>query len=181
MEKAKKIIQVSNKAWKITTYVASLFMALSALLIIVNIITRKFFNAPIYGSTELIAYGSLVIAGFAIIDCEWADGNITLTIILDMFSQKVHYIISAIEHILMGLFYIVCDYLLFHDTLTKFASKVVTTDLDMPKWIFSGIMVVGFTLMTVVAFVKAILLLMAAKNNERISFSEIGRVDDHDY
>ena len=181
MEKMNKIIQTSNKAWKITTYIASLFMALSALLIIVNILTRKFFNAPIYGSTELIAYGSLVIAGFAIIDCEWADGNITLTIILDMFSQKTHYIISAIEHILMGLFYIVCDYLLVHDTLTKIASKVVTTDLGIKKWIFSGIMAIGFILMTVVAFAKGTLLILAAKNNERISFSEIGRVDDHDY
>lgn len=181
MERINKIVRISGKIWNIFTRIASLFMALSALLIIVNIITRKFFNAPIFGSTELIAYGGLIIAAFAMIDCEWADGNITLTIILDKFSQKTHYVISAVEHLLMGCFYLVVDYLLISDTISKFGSKLVTTDLHMVKWIFSGITAIGFIVLTGVAFVKAALLFIAAKNKERISFNEIGRVDDHDY
>lgn len=181
MEKMDKIIKTSGKLWKIFTILSCIFMVFSAGLIIVNIITRKFFNAPIFGSTELISYASLVVAAFAMIDCEWADGNITLTIILDKFTRKNHYIINAIEHIIMGAFYIVVDYLLVKDTLTKFASKIVTTDLHMFKWIFSGITAIGFIVLTLVAFTKAALYIIAARNNERINFNEIGRVDARDY
>ena len=67
MEKINKIVRISGKIWLVFTRIASLFMALSAALIIVNIITRKFFNAPIFGSTELIAYASLIIAALAMI------------------------------------------------------------------------------------------------------------------
>jgi len=181
MEKMNRIIQRSGKIWKVFTVLACIFMSFSAVIIIVNIITRKFFNAPIFGSTEMVSYASLAVASFAMIDCEWADGNITLTILLDHLRQKTHYFVNAIEHIIMGAFYIIVDILLVRDTLSKFATKLITTDLHMSKWIFSGITAVGFIVLTFVAFTKAALYILAAKNNETINFNEIGRVDARDF
>lgn len=181
MEKMNKIIQRSGKIWKAFTILACIFMVFSAVIIIVNIITRKFFNAPIFGSTEMVSYASLAVASFAMIDCEWADGNITLTILLDHLKRNTHYYVNAIEHILMGAFYIVVDVLLVRDTISKYTTKLITTDLHMYKWIFSGITALGFIVLTCVAFTKAALYIIAAKNNEVINFNEIGRVDARDF
>ena len=153
-------------------------MAISAAIIILNIILRRFFNAPIFGSTEIVQYLGLAISSFAIVQNEWGDGNICMALFVDMIhSKKARYLLNAVESFINAVIFVVIDWLLLQDTLTKFASGNTTPDLEFPRWIPSLIITIGFTLMTVVIIVKAILYLWALKEGKEINFEAIGRIE----
>ena len=171
-----KLIEKSSKLWHISTIISGVFMAISAALIIVNIILRRFFNAPIFGTTELVQYLGLIVASFAIVQNEWGDGNITMALIVDTLHQKPRYILNAIEFFLEAILFGVIDYLLFSDVLNKFSKGNLTAELRFPKWIPSLIVTIGFVLLTAVLVVKGIVYLKAAKLDKSVNFSEIGRI-----
>lgn len=174
-----KIISCSARVWKVFTIIAEAFMAISALLIFVNVFTRKFFNAPIYGTTEMVQYMGLIIASFALIDNEWGDGNITLTIFLDKMKNSARYIVCAAVHIIEGLAFIVVDYLLFKDVFGKLALGTVTPELDIPRWIPSLVAAVGFTFLTIALILKATVYIIGARSGRNVNFAEIGRIDEN--
>ena len=173
-----KIINWSHKVWRVFTVIAEFFMALSALLIFVNVVTRKFFNAPIYGTTELVQYAGLIIASFALIDNEWGDGNITLTIFLDMLKSRTRYIACAVVHVIEGLTFIIVDYLLVKDMLGELALGTVTPELDIPRWLPALITAVGFSFLTLALLLKAVIYILGTKEKRDVSFADIGRIDE---
>ena len=71
----------ATKVWKWEAGIAWVFLFANVLLIMTHIIMRRFFDAPIYGSIELIKYISLCAASFALAQNEWIDGNITMSLV----------------------------------------------------------------------------------------------------
>lgn len=61
MEKYEKTM---NQIWGVTTHISNLFLFALMMLVVINVIARRLFNAPIFGVTELVCYGSLASAAF---------------------------------------------------------------------------------------------------------------------
>ena len=64
------LIKVSGKVWKAFSTIGIVCMFICVLVIILNIIFRRFFRAPIFGSTEIVRYMALCAASFSIIENE---------------------------------------------------------------------------------------------------------------
>ena len=171
-----KLIKTGGKIWRVCTIIGGIFMIISAILIVVNVILRRFFNAPIFGSTEMIQYLGLAITAFAIIENEWGEGNIIMSLFVDMLPRKSHYVLNMVEHIIEGLVFCVVDYLLFDAVLSQMARGNLTSELHMPKWIPTGVVLIGFIILTIVVFLKAILYYLAVKKNVEINFEKIARI-----
>ena len=171
-----KLIKNGGKIWRACTVIGGVFMLISAILIVVNVILRRFFNAPIFGTTEMVQYLGLAITAFAIIENEWGEGNIIMGLFVDMMSRKPRYILNMIEHFIEGVVFVVVDYLLLDSVLAQMARGNLTPELHFPKWIPTAFVLVGFILLTVVVFMKAILYYLAVKKNVEINFEKIARI-----
>lgn len=171
-----KLIEKSGKVWHVCTVIAGIFMLISALLIVANVILRKL-NMPIFGSTELVQYLGLIITSFAIVQNEWGDGNIVMALFVDKLPRKPHYILNAVELFIDTVVFVIIDKLLLNDVLNKFTRGNKTSELAFPKWIPSAIVFAGFALLTIVLLIKGILYLIAAKKNKEINFEKIGRIE----
>ena len=173
-----RLIDKGGKVWHACTLIAGIFMAISAAIIILNIVLRRFFNLPIYGSTEMVQYLGLAISSFAVVQNEWGDGNITMALFVDMIrSRKARYLLNAVELLIEAVIFTVIDWLLFRDVLTKFSGGNLTSDLKFPKWIPSLVIAAGFILLTAVLVIKAVIYLGAVKTGKEIDFNAIGRIE----
>lgn len=172
-----KLIEKSGKVWHACTVIGAVFMVISAVIIVANVILRKFFNAPIFGSTEIVQYLGLAITSFAIVQNEWGDGNITMALIVDRLPQKTHYILNAIELLIDTVVFGIIDWLLVKDVIAKFQRGNKTAELAFPKWIPSAVVLVGCVLLTIVLVTKAILYFRAVKEDRTLNFEKIGRIE----
>ena len=154
----KKLLVVSNKVWKAEIYVAWVLMFFVMMLVITNIILRRFFGSPIYGSTELVRYLSLCVASFALAQNEWIDGNITMTLIQERIkSKKAVGIIMAVTTTICALVFILISYLFCMQVNTRITNHDITAELKMPIWIPTLIFAVGAIFLTASLIIKCIL------------------------
>ena len=153
-----KLVKNANKLWKYETSIAATFLFVNVCFIIANIIMRRFFNAPIFGSTEMIRYISLVAASFSIAQNEWINGNITMTLIHEKLKAKAAAMLSSITNSVVALIFVVITYLLWTEMMNKFAKDDVSYELQFPMWIPALILAIGFTLLTCSIVIKAVLL-----------------------
>ena len=149
-------------------------MALSILVIVANIVLRRFFNAPIYGSTEIIQYLGLFVASMAIVETEWSSGNIVMSLFLDMAPQRVRNVILTIEFTINSIAMIVLDYLLFQDVIAKFLRGTLTSELKISRWIPSMVLAIGFVGLTLVLIVKTVIHCHMAITGKEIDFIKLG-------
>ncbi|MDR1571877.1 MAG: TRAP transporter small permease [Clostridiales Family XIII bacterium] len=153
-----KLLIVATKIWKVEAYVAWVFMFANVLLIIFNIVMRRFFGTPIFGSTEMIRYISLCAASFALAQNEWIDGNITMSLIHEQLPKKAAGRLKAITNTICAAVFILITYLLYMQTYGRFVRQDVSYDIQIPIWAPSLVFAVGFTFLTVSIIIKAILL-----------------------
>ena len=154
-----KLMKTADTLWRLWARAACFFMAFVIGFIVVNIILRRFFNAPIFGSTEIICFSVLFTSSFALAYCEWVDGNIRIALLLEMASEKVRMGMMLIVNIACTIGLIVCCYLLVNQTISKYVIADTSFSLKWPLWIFYLALSVGFILFTLTFVVKAILTL----------------------
>jgi len=153
-----KLLLNANKIWKTEAAIACAFLFANVMLIMANIIMRRFFNAPIFGSTELIRYISLVAASLSIAQNEWIGGNISMTLIPEKLKAKAATRLGSITSTVVAGFFILVTYLLYIQVHDKFVKLDVSYELQLPVWIFALVLAVGFTALTATTIIKTILL-----------------------
>ena len=163
MEKYEKTM---NQIWGVTTHISNLFLFALMMLVVINVIARRLFNAPIFGVTELVCYGSLASAAFGLAQTEWMDGNVRMTLVLERTSVKFGCILNLIINIvgLMGFSYV--SYFLVMQAFTKFANGQLSSEIRFPMYIVTGILAVGFILLTLAILAKLVLYGLRIKNGQ---------------
>ena len=159
-----------NALWKKFTAVGAVVLAFVVTLIVCNVIARRFFNAPIFGSTELVCHFILVVAALALPQNEWIDGNISMDLIQEFMKDKGKLITRMIINLICGIAFVYVDYLMIKFTVFRFQSGDITLDIHLPIWIFFGILSVGYIFMTFGLFSKAILLGYTIKTGKSFDY-----------
>jgi TRAP-type C4-dicarboxylate transport system permease small subunit len=154
----KNLLLYANKIWRVEAAAAWVFLFANVLIIVVNIVMRRFFNAPIVGATEIIRYISLIAAGLALAQNEWIDGNITMSLIHEKLKRKNAKRLKAITNSIVAVIFVLITYLLFIQVRDKIVNLDVSYELQIPVWIPALILAVGFTVLTVSIIIKSILL-----------------------
>ena len=169
----KRIIGISGRIWKVYSTVAIVFMFGSVVIIIANVVMRRFFNAPIFGSTEIIRYLGLSTACFAIVENEWSDGNITLTLLLDMMPKKMREIFMAVGFAVAACALVLLDFLLVRELIKKYVNGDFSSELMFPLWIPSLFLTLGVITLTIVVALKAAICMWCAKTGETVVFARL--------
>lgn len=153
-----KFLDMTNKLWWIWARVSCVFMGAVIILIVVNVVLRRVFNAPIFGSTELICYGVLLTSSFALAQCEWVDGNIRIGLVIDMLpTDALRNGFMFVINLACTIGLAVCCYLLIDQTMLKFVHGDQSLSLRFPIWFFYLVLSIGFALLTLTFVTKEIL------------------------
>lgn len=169
MEKYKNSM---DKIWKISTYISNVFLFAIMVLVVVNVIARRIFNAPIFGVTELVCYGSLASAAFGLAQNEWMDGNVRMTLIFEHVKGRVADIINLIVCLVGFGGFTYVSYFLIMQAINKSASGQVSSELRFSMTIVTGVLAAGFVLVTLSMLAKAVLYAMKLKNTDYSALSE---------
>ena len=159
-----KYEKTMNRIWGVTTNISNIFLFLLLMLVVVNIIARRFFNAPIFGVTELVCYGSLAAASFGLAQNEWMDGNVRMTLILERTSAKFGCFLNLIVNIVALLGFTFVSYHLVMQVGTKLSNGQLSSELNFPMYIVTRVLAIGFILLTLAILAKLILYILRIKN-----------------
>jgi TRAP-type C4-dicarboxylate transport system permease small subunit len=153
-----KLVDRANTFWRIWAVISSYFMFFVIAIIVVNVLLRRFMNAPIFGSTEIVCYSVLVVSSFAMAQCEWVDGNIRMGLFLESIKNaKTRNIILTIINVVCTIGLVIISLLLAYQVVTKFAHGDASISLHVPMWAMYAILLLGFILLTICFLVKVII------------------------
>lgn len=169
----RRFLIFADKIWRYTNIIATIFLAAIVFVIILNIIMRRFFNMPIFGSTEIIRYCSLGAASFALCQNEWFEGNVKMTILTETLSKKKRQILDFIVNIICTVAFMYISYLLVQQAIDKFVNKDVSIELNFPLFIAAGILAGGVILLTICILIKTISNAYSLKTGENFDLRTI--------
>ena len=134
----------------------------------IDVILRKVSGAQlsIKGSNEFSAYFLVVICLLAIPTFQVKKGHIWVNMFVDMFPPKLRTIWLAVVHVIELM---VCALLSYGAVLKlqNFLNTGTTTDvLNMPKWPFALVCLIGFAELTILILLDAIQLIINAAKGE---------------
>lgn len=145
--------------------------------VIFNIVMRRFFNMPVFGATEVIRYGMLFCASFAIIENEWVDGNVSMLLFLEKMTHKtrqfVLFIMNAFSTFGVGF----VAYLMIMQAIQRVADHQATPALNFPIWIPAACIAFGFVLLTVVLGIKTCVYYWMAKTGQTFVFRRLAIIN----
>lgn len=152
-----KLANVTGWFWRGTSHIASVCLLANVLMIIANILMRRFFGAPIWGSTEFVKYISLITASFALAQNEWFDGNIKMTLLPENLPEKARQVLMVFVNIFCAAAFALISRLLVVQAIAKFTKWDISPELQLPIFIFASVLAAGFILLTVSIALKAVL------------------------
>ena len=174
----KKLATTFDRINHAITGIGAVILVVNVLLVVANIILRRVFNSPIYGSTEYVQYISLVVGALGLCQNEWFDGNVTMTIVLELLPKKAAEVMRFICGIISSVGFAYVSYLMVNDVFNKFAKNDVTNMLKMPRWIFVAVLAFGIIMLTVSIIVKTIIQGYAVATGREFNVKDLGTFDE---
>ncbi len=89
------------------------------LITVVSVFGRRFFDAPIPGAYELTEFMMVIVVFFAIANCEFTRGHITIDILVNRFGKKNQAITNSIMYFLTLSAVVILTWRLFIDGATE--------------------------------------------------------------
>ena len=162
------LVSKATKVWGILARASSVMLFAAVILIIVNVIVRRFFNAPIYGSTEIICYLVLSVASFALSQNEWIGGNVRMTLLVDALSVRKRDKLILVINIVCFIGTVIVSILIVRQVIARYNNDMVSVSLHIPMWIIVSLLAIGFCALGACFFCKTLLNIYTLKTNNRI-------------
>ncbi|MDR1028832.1 MAG: TRAP transporter small permease [Clostridiales Family XIII bacterium] len=175
-EKLEKRLKLATKFFRVFAEISMWLMFIDAVLIIVNIITRRFFNFPILGTTEMVRYLMLGCASFAIIENEWVDGNVSMLVFLEKLKEKTFKIVLGVVYAVTTIGTAIIAYLLIIQAALRFEDGQSSNELHFPLWIPATFIAIGFCVLVITLLLKTILYFWMGKTGNTLNFRKFGEV-----
>ncbi|MEA4954519.1 MAG: TRAP transporter small permease [Pseudoflavonifractor sp.] len=130
--------KVISTIYKYTEYIGCAIIALLAFLVVLNVITRRFFSLPIFGITEIVQYGTLAAISLAAANTTYLRNHPSVSILVDLLKPKAKSLTCAVtELISMGMLGYV-GWNLIPNTVKEFNGFRTTESLFIPYWVISA-------------------------------------------
>ena len=152
----KKLDRITDRLCAVLIRSSAVILVLIMFFVFVNVVLRLTVKKAIFGSTELVRYAALTGAALALAQNEWFDGNIRVTMALDLLPKKAASAVAFIAYALTscGVGYV--SFLLLQQAMKYYRSNTLTSELSMPTGLFVGILSFGFMLLTVIFIIRTI-------------------------
>lgn len=150
--------KIGDKVWTACAYISGIMIFLVSVMVLINVLLRRFTSYSILGCTELVKYFMCIAAALALMKNEWDDGNVRVTIILESLKnhRKTYAILDFVCYVIASIGFILITYFMIEQAIDTFVKGTLTTDLFMPMWIFSAILALGFVGLTICFWMRTI-------------------------
>jgi len=131
-------------------------IAATMLLVVVNIILRIVFKAPIQGVYEYVGFLTAAIIGFAIAYCAIQNAHISIGFLVEKLPCKVQKIIQTASGTVILIFLVFASYQTFMYAREKAISGEVSATAHMPFYPFIIMVAIGLLMLCLVEIVKVL-------------------------
>ena len=136
------------------SYIGQAILMVMVLLVVVDVILRRFFNSPLPWSLEVIQVMLVVVVFFSIAYCGVQKAHVSIDVFISRVPQKARYVINIITHIL-GI--IILAYMAWGGLISgidRINDHQVTGILPIPIYPFAFIVAFGCLLLALVLLVQ---------------------------
>ena len=128
------------------------------IIVVIDVVGRRFFKHPLTGATELIGILLVIGASWGMGYCQFLQMNIRIDVLFVKFPRMLQAICSAVAYIICATVAGLVAWRAFVKTEEYIVVKIGTTTdiLDMPLWPFLAMMATGFALLCFVFLVQLI-------------------------
>ena len=148
----RKVLDKATSYFRVLSCI--LFLAV-AVLTLVNVIGRSFFNSPLQGATEIVQYGTMLAAAAVMSRTGFEHRHIIVNVIFRRFPKMMQKILSAIANILGTIVFGGVAYLYYRNVVKNFVGGRVTDALQIPYWVLYTVLCAGFALGAIVFLYQA--------------------------
>lgn len=134
------IIKVS----RLMDLLAGIILALTASLVVVNILGRALFNRPILGTYELVGFLTAAVVGLALARCALENSHIVISFLTDKLPPSWQRFIELAVDLPAMFFLFFAAYNLFVYGLRLESSGVVSSTIRLPFYPFIYLVAAGF-------------------------------------
>ncbi len=160
----KKTAQIFEKALNpvipVIGSIGSVFIMVAMLLTVADVIGRRFFNSPIYGSYEIGSMILVIVVFSTVTYCQLLKGHVSIDLLVSRLNQKTQYIINIFVYILFLATYSILTWRLFVfavETFNKNEVKIIKETILLPVYPFVFIAAIGCTLLALIIFMHLIM------------------------
>jgi TRAP-type C4-dicarboxylate transport system permease small subunit len=147
------------KSSRVLDLLAGVILAGTALLVVANIIGRTLLNLSILGTYEMVGFLTAAVVGLSLARCAVEDSHIAIEFILERFALKTQRSIEIIFSVPSFLFLGFATYNLFVYGLRIARTGEVSPTTQMIFYPFIYLVAIGFAMLTLVVFLKFIVIL----------------------
>lgn len=144
-------------------FAAGLMLAVTAALIVANILGRALLNTPILGTYEMVGFFTAGAVGLALARCALENSHIAVEFIMDRFPQPVQKVVQLITGIPVIGFMIFTAYNLFLYGARIAESGEVSPTTQMAFYPFIYLVALGFLALSLVLVLKLVQLFMGGE------------------
>lgn len=145
-----------KKIIKILDIISGAFFLACGGYVILNILSRTFFNHPLTGVYDITGLFAVVFAAGSVVVCVIQDGNVSVDVVVNRFKPKGQFIFKCISHVIDGLYYAILAWGAWKVGIVKLLGNELTTTAKFPIGPFRVFWAVCATLVVVVKVLKII-------------------------
>ncbi|ARK29886.1 TRAP transporter small permease [Halalkalibacter krulwichiae] len=150
----KGYINIVNKASKGLENIAAIIFFLTAMLIIVNVISRRAFNTPVTGTVDLVLFFTTAVIALSIGYCAVRDGHIAISIFIEKFPKRVQKVIDVIIGSISALFLFLVAWHMVVYAIAMRSSGEVSLTIKWSHFPFVMLLATGFGMLALVVVGK---------------------------
>ena len=147
---------------KFVDYFSWLTLFSMMVITITDVLLRKFTSTSILGTVELTEFMMVIVVFLSLAQCEVDDGHIKVALVMDKFGPKVQLFADIFTQTLCVVLFAMMSISIYHHAVNMKSSGEVTMDLGLPMYPFVYIAFFGCIIMTLVLFLKTILIIFKA-------------------
>jgi TRAP-type C4-dicarboxylate transport system permease small subunit len=148
----RKVLDKATSYFRVLSCI--LFLAV-AVLTLINVVGRSFFNSPLQGATEIVQYGTMLAAAAVMSRTGFEHRHIIVNVIFRRFPKMMQKILSAIANILGTIVFGGVAYLYYRNVVKNIVGGRVTDALQIPYWVLYTVLCAGFALGAIVFLYQA--------------------------
>jgi len=146
----KGYVKIVKKASKAMENIAAIILFLTAMLVIINVISRRVINMPVVGTHDLVLFFTTVLISLSIAYCAVGGGHIFISVFIERFPKKVQKVIDKIIGSISAIFlFLVTWHMVVYANAMRINGEVSLT-ISWPHFPFVLILATGFGMLTLV-------------------------------
>ncbi|MDD2554144.1 MAG: TRAP transporter small permease [Desulfotomaculaceae bacterium] len=150
---------------RVLDQVAAFFLVATMLLVVVNILLRVLFKAPIFGAYEYVGLLTALVIGLALAQCSVQNGHIDVSLVVDLFPARLRDVVGVFINFISMCFLAASSWYVGAYARSMYDSGLVTPTTQTPIYPFVYLIALGLLVYSLVLLVRSIEYIIKAANN----------------